>query len=128
MDGYHPNMSAFVLNARSSLKNNLLFDLLEKVAIKYDDYYVFNYIAYRKIFYYNLFEPFAETLKPFYIKKRQFYVTKRPITYNMVTTIIRQFCTLKDIDYTIATTHQSKHQEYRIYIPLPIDTKIKSLR
>ena len=70
-----------------------LYDLLEKVAIKYYDYYCFNYTSYRKVLFMNLFDDFANTMISAYSAKyRYIYLEKRPVTYQTMVTIMRHIC------------------------------------
>lgn len=116
MDSSFRHMSAFKYSAHLHLDINILYDLLDKVAIKYEDYYIFNHISFRKLFLFHLFDPFIESLKPFYLKRSQHYLTKRPVTYNMVTTILRQFCSLKNIEYKIVNIAKKGEVEHQYYI------------
>lgn len=44
----------------------LLYELLEKICVKTDKYYLIDNNAYKKLIYYNLFATFTEAIKGFY--------------------------------------------------------------
>ena len=99
------------------IPNSILFDLLDKTCFKYNEYYLFNYTSFRKIVYHNYFEEFTELLKPFYQIKALTYITKRPITYNIVATVLRQVCTWNHIPFKIKRqyNHSLSNNDYYIY-------------
>jgi hypothetical protein len=76
-----------------------LFDLLKKICISENNYYIFNKVAYKKAIFLNLLQPFIESLLPNYYKSKQFYLTRKQ-TVSSFATIIRQLCKLNNIDYT----------------------------
>uniref|UniRef100_A0A6C0D225 Uncharacterized protein n=1 Tax=viral metagenome TaxID=1070528 RepID=A0A6C0D225_9ZZZZ len=77
----------------------LLFDLLEKICLKTDKYFLFDNNAYRKMLFYKHHETFLESLKEYYHLGKQNYI-QRKIAYNGFTTILRQICKSSNIMYT----------------------------
>jgi hypothetical protein len=69
----------------------LLYELLEKVCLKTDKYYLIDVNAYRKIIFYNHHLQFCESLKNYYHVSKLFYV-ERKFTYNSFINIVRQIC------------------------------------
>lgn len=83
---------------KNQIPKVVLFDLLEKICNKTENYYVFNRIAFKKGEFLNVLQPFIESLLPSYHKSKQFYLTRKQ-TYTSFTTIIRQLCRGNDITY-----------------------------
>jgi len=102
---------------KTQISIQLLFELLEKVCIKTDKYYLVDMNAYRKLVYYNYYEPFSKLILNNYHLSKQFYITRK-LTYNSFTNIIRQICKSNNIMFT----NQLKYNEsqynidYMIYI------------
>lgn len=84
---------------KKSVPKDLLFDLLEKICIKSDKYYLIDLNAYKKMMFHNYYEEFRNTIKPYYNLSKQFYV-ERKIVYNSFTNIVRQICKNNNIMYT----------------------------
>ena len=79
--------------------NKILFDLLEKICMKTDKYYLIDMNAYRKMLFYNLHTQFCDELKDYYNLSKQFYL-ERKMVYNSFTNIVRQICKLNNIMFT----------------------------
>jgi hypothetical protein len=96
--------------------NNILFELLEKICLKKDKYFVFDINAYKIMLFHNLNEPFLNTIIDYYYSSKQFYITRK-LTYNSFTTIIRQICKNNCIMFNSKTKYtESKYDiEYHIY-------------
>jgi hypothetical protein len=84
---------------KTLVPRNILFELLEKICLKTDKYYLFDNNAYKKMLFNNYHVDFCLKLKPYYHLGKQFYL-ERKITYNAFTTIIRQLCKYSTIMYT----------------------------
>ena len=69
----------------------LLMELLEKICIKTDRFYLIDMNAYRKMIFYHFHEPFCIELTPYYHLSKRYYLT-REMTYNSFTNIVRQIC------------------------------------
>ena len=84
------------------VKNNILncqlYNFLEKICMKTDNYYQIDNNAYKKMLYNNYHIEFIETLKEKYNVSKHYYLT-RELTYNSFTNIIRQICKLNNIIY-----------------------------
>lgn len=94
----------------------VLFDLLEKICIKKEKYYLFDINAYKKLIFYNYQVEFCEELTEYYHLGKQFYLTRK-MKYNSFTTILRQICKLCNIMYTSQIKYnESKYNiDYLIY-------------
>jgi hypothetical protein len=92
------------------------FELLDKICIKKDKYYLFDNNAFRKLMFYNFHTDFCEHLKEYYHLGKWFYL-ERKMNYNSFTTIIRQICKSNNIMYTSQIKYnESKYNiDYFIY-------------
>jgi hypothetical protein len=90
---------------------DLLFELLEKICLKTEKYYLFDNNAYRKMLFYKYNEEFLHKLKEYYHLGKHTYI-ERKLTYNGFTTILRQICKSSTIMYT----SQIKYNESRYNI------------
>ena len=79
---------------------NILFDLLDKVCIKNDKYYLIDQDSYKKILFHNYQEEFCKSVSPFYHQSKRIYV-ERPFSFNSFINIIRQICKFNNILYRI---------------------------
>ena len=95
----------------------LLFDLLEKVCIKTEKYYLVDMNAYRKLVYHEYYEPFSKLILNNYHLSKQFYITRK-LTYNSLTNIIRQICKSNNIMFTSHLKYNESQYniDYLIYI------------
>ncbi len=70
---------------------HLLYDLLDKVAIKMDTYYILNYEGFRKLVYNKYDDEFRKSVEEYYVPSKRVYVW-REFTYKSFSNIIRQIC------------------------------------
>lgn len=96
---------------KSDIPPKLLFDLLEKVCLKTDKYYLIDNNAYKKMIFHGYEREFCDILKDFYHYGKQFYVT-RQMTYKSFTNIVRQICK----NASIMHTSQMKYNESKYNI------------
>jgi hypothetical protein len=96
--------------------NNLLFDLLDEICLKTDNYYLVDMNAYRKMIFHRYHEKFCEDLKEYYYLGKRFYIT-REMTYKSFTNIVRQICKKNAILFTSQMKYnESKYNiDYMIY-------------
>ena len=108
---------------KKQVPKELLYDLLNKICIKNDKYYIFNKISYKKGDFLKLLEPFRTSLLDFYHISKQFYITRK-LTYSSFVTIIRQICRLNNIDYISKIIYSKSSYDiiYNIYLDNPIST------
>ena len=78
---------------------NILYDLLDLIALKKENYYTIDMNSYKKMMYNNYHIDFCNELKEYYHKGKLFYL-EREMTYNTFTTIIRQVCKHEAIMFT----------------------------
>jgi hypothetical protein len=95
---------------------HLLIDVLEKICLKTDKYYLIDINAYKKVLFNGLHIEFCESLKEYYHLSKLFYV-ERKFTYNSFTNIVRQLCKSNNILFSSQIKYnESKYNiDYFIY-------------
>lgn len=101
---------------RNVVPIHILFDLLEKICLKTDKYYLVDMNAFKKLIYNGLYGPFCNDILEYYHASKQFYVTRK-MTYNSFTNLIRQICKTNNIMFTSQIKYnESKYNiDYLIY-------------
>jgi hypothetical protein len=101
---------------KSSVPNEYLFNLLDKICFKTEQYYYIDVNAYNKMRFYKYHEEFFEQVKPYYHLSKRFYV-ERTLTYNYFINVVRQICKNNSIYYTSKMNYnESKYNiDYYIY-------------
>ena len=101
---------------KNRIPSEILFDLLEKICIKNNGYYLLNRGAYKKAMYNSLIEPFCDTILPYYHISKKFYVTRKQNQSSFIT-ILRQICKYLNINYTSKITYNKSTYDiiYQIY-------------
>ena len=107
-------MNSQIFKQRAPL--NILYNLLDLIALKKDNYYTIDMNSYKKMIYNNYHIKFCEELKPYYHDGKQFYL-ERKITYTAFTTILRQLCKHGAVMFTSKINYnKSKYNiDYTIY-------------
>ena len=106
--------------SKQVLKKNIpvqmLYELLEKICIKKEKYYLFDNNAFRKMTFYNLYGDFEKQIIDYYHISKQHYVTRK-LTYLSITNIIRQICKSNNTIYTSKMNYnESKYNiDYYVY-------------
>jgi len=70
---------------------NIIFDILERICLKTDKYYLVDSNAYKKMIFHEYHLSFIEELTPYYQESKKTYI-QRQLTYNSFVNIIRQVC------------------------------------
>jgi len=101
---------------RTLVPQELLYDLLEKVCLKTDKYYLVDHNAYKKFIYLGLDKPFVSDILGHYHASKQFYV-QREMNYNSFINIVRQICKSNQMMFTSQIKYmESKYSiEYLIF-------------
>jgi hypothetical protein len=101
---------------RKNVPINVLLELLEKVCLKTDKYFLIDNNAFRKILFHKLDEKFIEFIEPYYQESKRFYVTRK-FSYNSFINIVRQLCKSNDVMFTSKIKYnESKYNiDYFIY-------------
>jgi hypothetical protein len=84
---------------RKNVPNELLFDLLDKICLKTDKYYLLDINSYKKLLFHNYHTDFFNDLKEYYNLSKLFYLDRK-IVYNSFTNIVRQICKNNNIMFT----------------------------
>jgi len=95
---------------------NILFELLEKICLKTDKYYLIDNNAFKKILYFNYQIDFLNEIESYYQDSKKFYITRK-FHYNSFVNIIRQICKSNDTMFTSKIKYnESKYNiDYFIY-------------
>ena len=101
---------------KKNIPIEILFDLLEKTALKTDKYYLVDNNAFRKMVFHNYDKDFLNIILEYYHRSKQFYVTRK-LTYNSFIDIIRQICKHNNTMFTSKMKYnESKYNiDYFIY-------------
>ena len=73
---------------KKSVPHKILYDLLDKEAIKTHKYYLLNKIVFKKCEYNNLLEKWCQNLKPHYYLSKQYYLTRK-LTYSRFINLLK---------------------------------------
>ena len=82
-----------------TIPKEFLFDLLDKICIKTDKYYLFDLNSYKKMIFHEYYDEFKNNIKPYYKVNKKFYI-ERKLVYSSFTNIIRQICKSNNIMFT----------------------------
>lgn len=95
---------------------NILFELLDSICVKYENYYVLNNGAYKKGMFIGKIQQFIQDCTQYYHISKRKYLT-RQLNYNHFITIIRQICNHLNVKYTnkIKYEHSTYNINYNIY-------------
>lgn len=101
---------------RENIPIEILFNLLEKICLKTEKYYLIDNNAFKKITYNKYEDDFLEKILPYYQESKKFYVT-RSFNYNSFVNIVRQICKSNDVMFTSKIKYnESKYNiDYFIY-------------
>ena len=108
------NMSKQIF--RKLVPPELLYELLEKICLKTDKYYLVDHNAYKKFMFLGLDQGFKESIIGCYHDSKRFYVT-REMNYNSFINILRQVCKSNQMMFTSQIKYmESKYSiEYLIF-------------
>jgi len=82
-----------------NIPKEILFDLLDKICIKTDKYYLFDLNSYKKMIFHEYYDEFKIKIKPYYRVSKRFYI-ERKLVYSSFTNIIRQICKSNNVMFT----------------------------
>lgn len=84
---------------KKKIPTELLFGLLDKIALKSEKLYIFNTESYKKGVLQEDIPKFLEFCKEYYHSSKQKYL-ERKLSFNTFATILRQICKFNKITYT----------------------------
>ena len=101
---------------RKLVPPELLYNLLEKICLKTDKYYLVDHNSYKKFMYLELNQAFKEDIIGCYHDSKRFYVT-REMDYNSFINILRQICKSNHMMFTSNIRYmESKYSiEYLVF-------------
>ncbi len=100
---------------KSHLDKKILYDFLIKFCTIDKKYLIFSKTAFKKSKMSSDLTDFIETIKPYYYKSKQKYLT-RELNYKNFITILRQLCNYLKIPYTSKICYQKSKYEIIYYI------------
>jgi hypothetical protein len=100
---------------KNKIDNKLLFDLLDKICIKNDSYYIFNNNAFKKGKYTDDIDVFINECVPYYHLSKRKYLEKK-ITQKSFVTILRQICNFNNIRYVSKIVYNKSTYDVVYYI------------
>jgi hypothetical protein len=100
---------------KKNIPNELLFQLLDNIAVKTEKCYVINNNSYKKGIFNETINPFISECKPYYHLSKQKYL-ERKLNYNSFITIIRQICNFNKITYTSQIKYDKSCYDILYYI------------
>jgi len=105
---------------KKKVPETILFELLDKVAIREDNFYILNKSIFKSIQINNYLIPFYEKCSEYYKSKQSKYLNP-PHTYKTFLTVIRQLCNINNIyfHYKIKYIHSKYEIIYYISQYLP---------
>ena len=100
---------------KTKIPSEMLFPLLDDIALKNDKCYIINNIAYKKGVFNEIIQKFIEQCEPFYHTSKRKYL-ERKLTYGSFITIIRQICNYNNIKYTSTIKYDKSKYDIYYYI------------
>ena len=100
---------------KKNVPNSVLYDMLEKICLKTDKYYLIDINSYKKLMFHQLQNKFVEVLQDYYHIGKQFYIN-RTFTYKSFTNIVRQICKNNSIMYTSEMKYNESKYNIVFYV------------
>jgi hypothetical protein len=100
---------------RSHIPIDYLYDVLEKICVKNEKYYIIDFNSYRLLQFHELYTDFSERIIQAYKPSKQKYVT-RTLTYNSFVTIVRHICRINGIPFDTKFNYQYSLYNIDYYI------------
>lgn len=93
---------------------NILYELLDEICLLKEKYYIFESNSLNKMLFLNLYHPFIERLRDYYLPSKYKYLEKEPTSKNVIS-IIKQICNYHNLN-VISKSVYSNSQEQTIYL------------
>jgi hypothetical protein len=100
---------------KEKIPDTILFELLNKLCIKNNNYYIFNFESYKKGLYTESIQQFVEICKLYYYNSKKKYLEKKQ-TYNSFVTILRQICKHNKLTYLSKLVYNKSDYNIDFYI------------
>lgn len=107
---------------KTEIPQHILYNLLEKISVKNDKYYIIDVVAYKKMKFHNLHEEFLKIIVEYYHYSKKFYV-EREFTYNSFTNIVRQLCRVNNINFVSEIKYNESKYQINYYVYYSTDEK-----
>jgi hypothetical protein len=83
---------------RKQVPIEILMDLLDKICLKTDKYYLVDANAFKVLLYNKYHEDFCKTMLEYYHSSKAHYIT-REFSYKTFINVVRQICKSNDVMY-----------------------------
>ena len=93
----------------------ILFELLDKICLKKEKYYVVDNNAFRKLVFHEYHKDIFDKIIDCYHLSKQFYVTRK-LNYKSFTNIVRQICKLNSIMFTSDIKYSESNYTIEYYV------------
>ena len=90
----------------------VLFELLDKISLKTETYYMIDHNSFKQLVFNDLFFPFVKKIKPCYYISKRYFLT-RELTFCSFMNIIKQICKSHEIKYDVRI--KSGQSVYNVY-------------
>lgn len=100
---------------KHKIPNELLFELLEKICLKNDKYYMLNNEFYKKGIFNNAIQFFFNICKSHYYQSKLYYLETK-LTYKSFLTVLRQICKFNKIKYTTEIKYDKSNYNIIYYV------------
>jgi len=100
---------------KNKIPSNMLFDLLDKIALKNDKHYIFNIESFKKGVYNEDIQKFLNACAPYYYLSKRKYLEKK-LTQKTFITVLRQICNVNNIKYTSQIKYDKSSYDIVYYI------------
>lgn len=77
---------------------DILFDFLKNICVEKDNCFIFTSESYKRAIFKNILIEFIDNVKEYYHVSKQHYVNRK-MSFNNITTILRQICRDNSIKY-----------------------------
>jgi hypothetical protein len=100
---------------KNGIPDEIFTGFLGVVCLKNDKHYTFNTESYKKGIYNGTIVKFITECEPYYHISKRKYLNKR-LTYNSLTTVIRQICKFNKFTYTSKIVYDRSTYDIVYYI------------
>uniref|UniRef100_A0A6C0E1Q7 Uncharacterized protein n=1 Tax=viral metagenome TaxID=1070528 RepID=A0A6C0E1Q7_9ZZZZ len=100
---------------KKDIPNEILLNLLDKIAFKTEKRYILNHESYKKGMLHNYIVDFMEQCKDYYFLSKQKYLDRK-LTYNSFITVVRQICNYNKVTYTSQIKYSKSNYDIEYYI------------
>lgn len=100
---------------KTPIPNENLFNLLDKICIKNDKYFIFNLDSFKSGVYHQYVQTFLSECRPHYFLSKRKYL-ERELTYKNFVTVVRQICNYNNITYTSQIKYDKSNYDINYFI------------